>query len=100
MNKFFNFLAQSNRYKHLIGGFFVAMLGGALYPALYATIVAASCLELKDCLYGNAWDWLDWICTLAGGIVAASLFYIFKFAAIVLFNLKYDVFRRFHITFA
>ena len=65
MNKFFNFLAQSNRYRHLIGGFFVAMLGGALYPALYATIVAASCLELKDCLYGN---FRDWLCTLAGGI--------------------------------
>jgi hypothetical protein len=76
MNKIFNFIAQSNRYKHLIGGFFVAAFGGALYPALYATIVAASCLELKDCLYGNDWDWLDWICTIAGGIIAASLFYI------------------------
>lgn len=59
MNKFFSFFAASNRYKHLIGGFIVATLAGSFYAAIYAAAVAASCLELKDRLYGNLWDWTD-----------------------------------------
>lgn len=72
MNKFFSFFAVSNRYKHLIGGFIVATLAGSFYAAVYAAIVAASCLELKDHLYGNSRDWTDWLCTLLSGI------YVFK----------------------
>lgn len=76
MNKFFKFLAASNRYKHFVGGFIIAALAGSLYAAIYAAIVAASCLELKDCLYSNPWDWTDWFCTIIGGCIAAALFYI------------------------
>lgn len=68
MNKIIRFFAESNRYKHLIGGFAVAAFAGSVYAAIYTTIVAASCLELKDRLYGNAWDWVDWLCTLLGAI--------------------------------
>ena len=53
MNKIFSFFAASNRYKHFIGGFIVATLAGSFYAAIYAAAVAASCLELKDRLYGN-----------------------------------------------
>lgn len=73
MNKFFSFFAASNRYKHLIGGFIVAAPAGSFYAAIYAAAVAASCLELKDRLYGNLWDWL---CTLLGGSIAALMFYL------------------------
>lgn len=76
MNKFFSFSAASNRYKHLIGGFIVAAPAGSFYAAIYAAAVAASCLELKDRLYGNLWDWLDWLCTLLGGSIAALVFYL------------------------
>lgn len=76
MNKFFFFFAASNRYKHLIGGFIVAAPAGSFYTAIYAAAVAASCLELKDRLYGNLWDWLDWLCTLLGGSIAALMFYL------------------------
>lgn len=76
MNKIFKFIAVSNRYKHLIGGFIVAALAGSFYAAVYVAIVAASCLELKDRLYGNPWDWLDWLCTLLGGVIAAMVFYV------------------------
>lgn len=76
MNKIFSFFAASNRYKHLVGGFFVAALAGSFYAALYAAAVAASCLELKDRLYGNRWDWTDWLCTLLGGLLAAIVFYV------------------------
>lgn len=76
MNKIIRFFAESNRYKHLIGGFAVAAFAGSVYAAIYTTIVAASCLELKDHLYGNTWDWVDWLCTLLGGSLAAVLFYL------------------------
>lgn len=76
MNKFFSFFAAYNRYKHLIGGFIVATLAGSFYAAVYAAIVAASCLELKDYLYGNSRDWTDWLCTLPSGIIAALMFYV------------------------
>lgn len=76
MNKIFSFFAASNRYKHLIGSFIVAALAGSLYAAIYAAAVAASCLELKDRLYGNSWDWIDWLCTLLGGIVAAIVLHL------------------------
>lgn len=76
MNKFFSFFAAYNRYKHLIGGFIVAAPAGSFYTAIYAAAVAASCLELKDRLYGNLWDWLDWLCTLLGGSIAALMFYL------------------------
>lgn len=79
MNKIISFLSESNRYKHLIGGAAVATFAGSFYAAIYATVVAASCLELKDHLYGNKWDWIDWLCTLLGGAVAAILFYLILF---------------------
>lgn len=79
MNKIFSFFAASNRYKHLIGGFIVAALAGSLYAAIYAAAVAASCLELKDRLYGNSWDWIDWLCTLLGGIIAAIVLHLIVF---------------------
>lgn len=76
MKKILNFLKNSNRYKHLIGGFAVGLCALDLWTAIYATIVAASCLELKDKLYGNKWDWVDWALTLVGGYVA-SIIYVF-----------------------
>lgn len=79
MNKIFKFIAVSNRYKYLIGGFIVAALAGSFYASVHAAVVAASCLELKDRLYGNTWDWLDWFCTLIGGVIAAIVFYILIF---------------------
>ena len=68
MNKIISFLSQSNRYKHLVGGFLVGIVACAPWAALYASIVAASCLELKDRLYGNSLDWVDWLCTLLGAL--------------------------------
>ena len=76
MKKILNFLTASNRYKHLIGGFAVGLCALDLWTAIYATIVAASCLELKDKLYGNKWDWGDWVLTLVVGYVA-SIIYVF-----------------------
>ena len=64
MNKIIEFLKQSNRCKHLIGGLLVGLLAFSPWTALYAATVAASCLELKDKLKGGFWDWIDWSCLL------------------------------------
>lgn len=76
MNKFILFLSQSNRYKHLIGGFIVGLCALSPYGAVYSSAVAASCLELKDKLKGYRWDWTDWSVTQFGGIAAALLWLI------------------------
>ena len=75
MNRIISFLKGSNRWKHLLGGLFVVM-GFSVYGALFSSAVAATCLELKDRMYGNKFDLTDWLCTFAGGVFAA-LFYQF-----------------------
>ncbi len=77
MNKIITFLRQSNRYKHLLGGFLVGLLAFSPWAAMYAAMVAASCLELKDKLRGSYWDWLDWGLTVIGGATAAFIHLIF-----------------------
>lgn len=80
MNKILSFLKQSNRYKHLVGGFIVGLPAltpyAALYAALYAAAIAASSLELKDKLRGGRWDWTDWTLTVTGGAIAALIFLV------------------------
>lgn len=73
MNKILSFLNQSNRKKHLLGGFFIGLCAFGAWPAIYAAIVAASCLELKDTLRGCRWDWIDWGLTVVGGILASII---------------------------
>lgn len=76
MKKIFTFLKQSNRYKHLVGGFLVGIFACNPLGALYSATVAGSCLELKDKLHDCPWDWIDWLMTVAGGS-AASLVWLF-----------------------
>lgn len=73
MKKFIEFFKTSNHGYHLIGGFAVGLFAFTPYYALYAAGVAASCLELKDRLYGGRWDWVDWGLTVAGGAAAATI---------------------------
>ena len=76
MNKIISFLKQSNRYKHLVGGFIVGICALSPWSALYSAAVAASCLELKDVLHGCRWDWIDWLLTVFGGCLSAALWLI------------------------
>jgi len=73
MNKILSFLKQSNRYKHLVGGFIVGLPALTPYAALYAAAIAASSLELKDKLRGGRWDWT---LTVTGGAIAALIFLV------------------------
>ena len=48
MNKIISFLKESNRWKHLVGGFLVGLCACSTFGAVYSAVIAASCLELKD----------------------------------------------------
>ena len=74
--QFIEFLKQSNRYKNLIGGLLVGFAALNPWTALYSSIIAASCLELKDKLKGGLWDWIDWSLTVIGGILSAIFWWI------------------------
>ena len=76
MNKIIEFLKQSNRCKHLIGGLLVGLLAFSPWTALYAATVAASCLELKDKLKGGFCDWIDWSLTVIGSLLSALFWWI------------------------
>ena len=71
-----NFIKNSNRYMHLISGFIVAILAASPYAGIYAAVVAATCLELKDRLYGNQFDLTEWLLTVVGGTIAAVIWLI------------------------
>ena len=71
--KLFNWLKESNRYKHLIGGILIGLGANSVYCAAYAGIGVASALELKDKLHGGKWDWIDWALTVGGVAIGYGL---------------------------
>ena len=57
-------LKRCNRNKHFL---YAIPIGIVL--TILCVIGLASGLEFKDKLYGNKWDWLDWLATILGGLV-------------------------------
>ena len=57
-------LKRSNRNKHFIYAIPIEVVW-----TLLCVIGLASGLEFKDKLYGNKWDWLDWLATILGGLI-------------------------------
>ena len=78
--KILNWFKTSNRWKHLLGGVVVGGGSNTVYCAAYSGIGIASALELKDYLYGNKWDWIDWILTIIG----VSIGYLLRIAIIAM----------------
>ena len=58
--------AESNRWKHLVGGIAVGAGSNSLYCAAYAGIGIAGALEFKDYQWGGKPDWIDFACTVVG----------------------------------
>ena len=61
-------LTESNRLKHLLYAIPCAFIG-----TIMVVIGLAAGMEFKDRMYGNKWDWLDFIATILGGIIGQSL---------------------------
>ena len=72
----FKWLTESNRWKHLVLAICIGLWADSWYCTGYAGIGVASALELKDLLYGNKWDWLDWLCTVIGATIGYAVRYI------------------------
>jgi len=69
MNKILEWLKESNRWKHAIGGLLIGLFADSDYCAAYAGVGVAATLELKDKLWGGKWDWVDFALTVGGVIV-------------------------------
>lgn len=65
-----NWFKQSNRWKHLLYGFLVALIAGFAF-----TCGAAAGMEFKDRAWGGKWDWIDFGLTVAGALVGAAIRY-------------------------
>lgn len=61
---------QSNRWKHLLYGFLVALIAGFAF-----TCGAAAGMEFKDRAWGGEWDWIDFGLTVAGALAGAAIRY-------------------------
>lgn len=59
---------ESNRWKHLVGGFVLGLLLTFISP-----LTAAGCLEFKDVQWGGKWDWIDFGLTCLGGLVGGVI---------------------------
>lgn len=63
-----NWFKQSNRWKHLLYGFLVAIIAGFAF-----TCGAAAGMEFKDRAWGGKWDWIDFSLTVAGALAGLAL---------------------------
>lgn len=68
-----NWLLKSNRWKHLLCGAVIGAVCLCLWDALVAATAAAGACEYKDKTWGGKWDWTDFACTLAGGLLGYGL---------------------------
>lgn len=80
MKKYFKWLLESNRPKHVLVGFLIGITLG-----ISAVFAAAATAEIKDWMWngkqggtwgwirGNGFDWLDFISTMLGGVIGFGI---------------------------
>lgn len=80
MKKYFKWLLESNRPKHVLVGFLIGITLG-----ISAVFAAAATAEIKDWMWngkqggtlgwirGNGFDWLDFISTMIGGVIGCGI---------------------------
>lgn len=73
MSKLTDWLRESNRWKHLLGGLTLGLLADGWYCTVLCGTAAGGSLELKDWQWGGRPDWVDFLLTLAGSIIGYSL---------------------------
>lgn len=73
MKKIWNWLKESNRANHLVGGMLVGFFPLNWWAGIYAACVAGLALEFKDEAHGGKWDWVDCGLTALGGVIGGLL---------------------------
>lgn len=73
MKKILDWFKQSNRWKHLAGGFVIGIGANSNYCAAYAAVIAGLCLEYKDKAHGGEWDWIDLGLTVGGAVLGRGI---------------------------
>lgn len=66
-------LKQSNRWKHLLGGFIIGIIPNGWFAGIYGGVLTASALEFKDKMKGGNWDWIDWMLTVGGAVAGCII---------------------------
>lgn len=61
-------LCDSNRWKHLVGGFALGLL-----LTFLCALGCAGGMEFKDRQWGGQWDWLDFLATILGGMIGQAV---------------------------
>lgn len=73
-------IKESNRWKHMVGGFALSVVF-----TFFCALGSAIGMEFKDCHYYNGdaqrivdwdwrcWDWLDFLATCIGGIIGQAV---------------------------
>lgn len=68
MKKIIDWLKDSNRLKHLFGGFILGV-----FLTVLCSLGCAGGMEYKDKAWGGRWDWIDFALTVAGGVVGQAV---------------------------
>lgn len=80
MKRYYEWLLESNRPKHILVGFIIGFTLG-----VSASFAAAASAEMKDWMWcgqkggrfgwlkGNGFDWLDFVATMIGGVLGYAL---------------------------
>ena len=75
MNRIWQWLKDSNRLKHLVGGIAVGLGANDWYCAEYVGIGVAGSLEFKDYQWGGKPDWIDFTLTFVGVNIGYTIRY-------------------------
>lgn len=69
VKKIFNWIAESNRWKHLLLGVAIGAVANDAYCAFLTGACTAGAMEVKDKRLGGKFDWIDFGLTMAGVVV-------------------------------
>ena len=75
MKRIWQWLKESNRIKHLVGGVAVGLGANDWYCAEYVGVGVAGSLEFKDYQWGGKPDWIDFTLTFVGVNIGYTIRY-------------------------
>ena len=73
MKKLWNWLKESNRWKHLVSGSIIGLTLPNVVLSAYVNLLISIAMEYKDRQWGGKFDWIDISLGVAGGILGSSI---------------------------